>query len=520
LGRFGGVIALFLLLVLLTQNVAAQELSTQKAERVDYASILSQLDISEMRQTMLGIWRQGLNPKSYWTERMEGYFVRGGNIEYNLRSLANQAYLQMLKDLYLGSVDPQSVGRDVKLIRKPFLTPKELMPMLLAAGRESRTFMESLAPKNAPYLSVREAFVKIYPACRDGVWQNITPLDKPLRLFMRHPAIELIKKRLSLLGYYFTTQDDLFDGDLLNAVSDVQWNLRIKPDGEISPNGKVWGFLNVSCNERLQQMQADMEKMRWFPQYFEKRYVFVNLAMSYFILVDKSYDEPRYISFRTVNGRVARKSPTMIDEVQKVIINPYWTVPPTIFSEDKVEDLKNLTKPEIIEYFTSHKYEVWDGGFRKRIDPTTINWLAISEGRITPDIHIRQLPHLGNALGVLKFDLTNSFSIYLHDTNQRELFNEPMRQLSSGCIRLERPLDLAEFLLEDTPWDRATIESVFARPGEVILKSTELPVPKSHQTAIYTAYLTSSLSSDGVVRFVDDLYGQNAAIKRYLRALF
>ncbi|MBO9668381.1 MAG: amidase, partial [Bdellovibrio sp.] len=94
------------------------------------------------------------------------------------------------------------------------------------------------------------------------------------------------------------------------------------------------------------------------------------------------------------------------------------------------------------------------------------------------------------------------------------------RQLSSGCIRLEKPLDLAEYLLEDTPWDRKTIESLMARPGEVLSKSTELPIPKNKITPVYTVYLTSSMSSDGVVRFVEDLYGQNAAIRVKMSAQF
>ena len=226
------------------------------------------------------------------------------------------------------------------------------------------------------------------------------------------------------------------------------------------------------------------------------------------------------MSFRTINGRPARKSPTMRDEIVNVIINPFWVVPPTIFYEDKVNDLKDLTSDQIREYFDSHHYEAWVGGFRRKVDPTTIDWKGIAAGTVDPDIIIRQLPHLGNALGVLKFDLTNSFAIYLHDTNQRELFDTPMRQLSSGCVRLEKPLDLAEYLLEDTPWDRQTIASMMARPGEVVAKPTEIPVPSYKRLPVYTAYLTSMMNSDEIVRFVDDIYGQNPAVLRYLDGRF
>ncbi len=501
-------------------SLAQFEVSQPAYDNAEYNSVLNQLDLMDMRQAVLEIWKHGLNPQSYWTTKMEDLYKSGGNLERTLRPVAGPMFLRLLKDIYRGSVDPQTVGRDVKFIRKEFLSPQQLMTVLLAAGRRSAPLLDLVAPQNPPYFAVKDAMEKVFPLCQNGTWTEITPINTVLRLYSRNKVITDIKKRLSLLGYKMSNTDEVFDGDMLNAISDIQWNMRIKPDGLISPNGQVWKFLSVSCLDRVRQLQVDMEKMRWFPQYFENRYVFVNLAMSYFVLYDGSNEWTRTMTFRTVNGRSARKSPTMRDEILRVIINPFWIVPPTIFSEDKVNDLKNLSKAEVTQYFTSHNYEVWDSDFRQRIDPTTVDWLGLSQGTVAPDIQIRQLPHLGNALGVLKFDLTNSFAIYLHDTNQRELFNEPMRQLSSGCIRLEKPLDLAEYLLEDTPWNRKTIEATMARPGEVLTKSTELPIPKSKQTTVYTVYLTSLISSDGVVRFVDDIYGQNAVIRRNIMAAF
>ncbi|WP_413559541.1 L,D-transpeptidase family protein [Bdellovibrio sp. HCB209] len=498
----------------------AQLYTSAKPKPVDpltYNTVISEISIADMRTAIKQSWRHGLNPKLYWTDSLETSYSKGVNV----RSAANQAYLRLLNHLYVGSVNPQYVSYDIKFVKKEFLTPKQLRAISLATGKDARSLMDEVAPQNAPYQSVREGLVKIYPACTDGSWRDITPVNVPLRMYSKNPVIAQIKERMAILGYRINNINDTFDGDLLNAITDIQWNLRIKPDGEISPKGKVWAFLSVPCSERVRQLQVDMEKMRWFPQYFEDRYIFVNLAMSYFIMMDTSNpDYHRVMSFRTINGRPTRKSPTMQDKVVKVILNPFWTVPPTIFSEDKVNDLKVLTKAQIREYFDSHHYEVWTSDFRRRIDPTTIDWMGLSQGRVNYDISIRQLPHLGNALGVVKFDLTNGFLIYLHDTNQRELFDVPMRQLSSGCMRLEKPFDLAEYLLEDTAWDRKTIESMVARPGEVMSKSTEIPIPKSKQVSVYTAYLTSMMSSDDVVRFVDDIYGQNTAIKSFLTPLF
>ncbi|MEK2689690.1 L,D-transpeptidase family protein [Bdellovibrio sp. GT3] len=500
--------------------IAWAQLQTQAkpkpAEPIDYNTVVANISVADMRAAIKKSWKHGLNPKQYWTDSLESNYAKGVNI----RSAANKAYLRMLGHLYAGSVDPQFVGYDIKFAKKDFLSAKQLRAIVVATGNDAESLMDEVAPQNSPYQSAREGYLKIYPTCVDGSWKEITPVNVSLRMYTKNPVIPQIKARLAIMGYKMSNMNDIFDVDLLNAVTDIQWGLRIKPDGEISPKGKVWQFLSVPCGERARQLQVDMEKMRWFPQYFEDRYIFVNLAMSYFILMDVSNpDYNRVMSFRTVNGRPTRKSPTMRDMVVEVILNPFWTVPPTIFSEDKVNDLKVLNKQQIREYFDSHHYEVWSGDYRRKIDPTTIDWMGLSTGRVNYDIHIRQLPHLGNALGVVKFDLTNGFLIYLHDTNARELFNEPMRQLSSGCIRLEKPFELAEYLLEDTAWDRKTIESMVARPGEVMSKSTEIPIPKAKQTPVYTAYLTSMMSSDGVVRFVDDIYGQNNAIKKYLTPL-
>jgi murein L,D-transpeptidase YcbB/YkuD len=191
-------------------------------------------------------------------------------------------------------------------------------------------------------------------------------------------------------------------------------------------------------------------------------------------------------------------------------------VPPTIFIEDKVTEIRNLPRYQIKYYFESHNYEDWNKEMSRRLDPTTIDWWSY-DASLDADIYIRQKPNYWNALGVIKFELTNSFSVYLHDTNQRELFWESQRLLSSGCIRLEKPFDLAEYLLRGTEWDRAKIEASTLKPGEVADKSIKIDL--ANPMPVYTAFLTSFLSSDNIIRFTDDVYGQNGDILREMKAL-
>lgn len=476
-----------------------------QSKQAEYLEVINALDLDDIRSTMLGVGVHGLNPKAYWTDTMEQSFQQAGSNDPLLKPSASENYLRLLMDISLGVVNPELMGSDVKLKRKPFVTAPQLKVLLLASGTKATPLMESLAPQSAQYLALKESLRKLSDYCSQGQWGRLPDVPYDLALGFKHPVLPALKNRMRQLGYDIPAMDDAFDYPTLSAVNDIQWMLRRIPDGVISPNGKTWKYLNVPCQDRMRQVRLDMEKLRWFPQKFEDRYIFINLAMAHFTLIDKTGSSLYTMSFKTINGRPARKSPTMKDKIIYVIINPFWIVPPTIFKEDKVEEIRNLKPSEVANYFNSRNYEVWNSTFTRQIDPTTIDWWKL-DPRMDGDIYIRQKPNYMNALGVLKFMLTNSFAIYLHDTNQRDLFETPQRLISSGCIRLEHPLDLAEYLLKDTPWTRELIERYMAKPGQVL--DAETKVPLKQYMPVYMAFLTSQLSSDGVLRFTEDIYGQ------------
>jgi len=491
-----------------------EELTVQA--KLAYNTVVDVIPLDDMRTAMTGVWTHGLNSKVYWTDSMEKTYQKGDAQRAKMKKRVNEAYLQLLNDISLGSVDPETISIDIKMKRKKFLTPQQLQALVISTGQNASLLLDTLAPQNAPYVSLRTTLGKVFPACQNGQWGALVKTKKVLKMDVKDPAVVALKSRLAFLGYPISNPDDNFDQDVINAVNDIEWNMHMKPDNTLHPTGKVWKFLNVTCMERVRQLQADMEKMRWFPNQFEDRYIFINLAMTYFVLVDKTQNPAYVTSFRTINGRQERKSPTMRDKIVRVILNPSWVVPPTIFIEDKVTEIRGLPRYQIKYYFDSHNYEVWDKEFSHRLDPTSIDWWSF-DSKLDADIFIRQKPNYWNALGVIKFELTNSFSVYLHDTNQRELFWEPQRLLSSGCIRLEKPFDLAEYLLKGTQWDRTKIESSTLKPGEVADKSIKIDL--TNPITVYTAFLTSFLSSDNIIRFTDDVYGQNADILQNLKSL-
>lgn len=483
-------------------------------EEKAYLAAVDAYSIEDMRTVMAGVWAHGLNPRAYWTDDMETRYKNGGDNRFKAR--VNKNFLKLLKDISLGAVDPESLTKEIKVERKKFYSPKQFQALVVSTGQNASVLFNGLAPQTPPYIALKSMLQRVYQSCQNQTWVTVTRAKKPLKLNVKDPTVVALKNHLRFLGYPIASQDDVFDADTEKAVNDIQWNLHMKPDGTLHPSGKVWKFLMTSCNARVRQLQADMEKMRWFPQQFEDRYIFINLAMTYFVLVDKTQNPAYVTSFRTINGRPARKSPMLRDRIVEVILNPFWVVPPTIFIEDKVTEIRALPQWQIRYYFDSHNYEIWNHDWTQRVDPESINWWAIELG-MDAQIYIRQKPHYWNALGVVKFELTNSFSIYLHDTNQRELFYEAQRQLSSGCIRLEKPMDLAEYLLKGTEWDRAKIEATVAKPGEVMKDDT--PIKLKNPMPVYTVFLTSFLGNDGIIRFTDDSYGQNGNILEKLMAL-
>lgn len=485
-------------------------LSAKAQTSKDYLVVVDRIPVSELRWVMTQSGDHGVNAKSYWSDSMEQMF----SVDPQNATLRNQAslnYLRLLRDVSIGIVDPALAGVDIKLTRKKFPTPQELTTALGAAGGRPNVLLESMSSQMPQYLALRESLRKLNNYCVNGLWPVLPKVKKTLKLGSKDPVLIPLKTRMSQLGYPMNSLDDVYDDRVVAAVNDIQWNLRFKPDSKISPGGKTWKYLNVSCLDRMRQVRLDMEKLRWFPQYVEDRYIFVNLAMSYLSLIDKSDGGNYSMSFRTINGRATRKSPTMKDKIVYIVINPFWVVPPTIFREDKVEEIKNLYPWEIRQYFDTRHYQVWNKSFTQRIDPASIDWYNMDPNQDV-NIYIRQQPHRMNALGSLKFMMTNSYAIYLHDTNQRELFVEPQRLLSSGCVRVEKPVELAEYLLKETEWDRTAIERYMAKPGEVLDDDTKVQVKK--QMPVYMVFLTSQLSSDGVLRFAEDTYKQGTRLLR------
>lgn len=418
-------------------------------------------------------------------------------------------YVSLARQLYAGRLTPTEVSGDIRFTKKT-LKEEVLQKIVMSPDASRESMVNALAPKLGDYKMLVSLYGNLKAIQAQGPLAAIPAFKKPLRQGSKDPAIPAIKERLTSYGFPITSMDDVFNDEMAAAVGDIQRQLKFTPDFVISPGGGTIKYLNTSVEARIDQVRADMEKLRWLPQNPGQKYIFVNLAFSNLVLMDHSLENPVVFNFKTINGRVERKTPSMVDKIYQVIMNPFWTVPPTVFIKDKVEMIKQMSQWDIDSWFDTNHFIVVDESFRNQYRPSSIDWHNITSANV--GFYIRQMPNYYNALGVVKFSLTNGEAIYLHDTGERQLFGEENRLRSSGCVRVEKPLELAEYLLAGTIWDRYSIENQVARPGEVLDRETTVELKNS--MPVYLLPVTSHLSSDGVMRFTDDVYGHNAAIKQ------
>ena len=223
--------------------------------------------------------------------------------------------------------------------------------------------------------------------------------------------------------------------------------------------------------------------------------------------LDVVEDGALLMSMRVVVGRQYRRTPVFSDVMTYLVLNPYWHVPPGIAGQVILPLVR-----EDVGYLADKRISVYRGweADTKAIDPASIDWSAVDGTRMP--YRFRQEPGSGNALGRLKFMFPNKFNVYLHDTPARELIAKQERGFGSGCIRVEDPLELAEFVLQGDPW--WTRESLLASLEGEVDRTIHLPAP----IPVHILYWTAWADDNGLIHFRDDIYGRDERLEKALEA--
>lgn len=280
----------------------------------------------------------------------------------------------------------------------------------------------------------------------------------------------------------------IFDKKLEEAVMKFQTRHGLETDGIAGK--KTMEEMNVPLSERLNQIKANIERMKNLPQDPGDRYIIVNIPG---FEMEYSEEGITRLKMNVVVGEIENYTPVLHDTMTYIVFNPTWNVPLSIAIKEIVPEVKNDP-----EYLAEHNYVLLNGGYDSSdtISQEDVDWDEMTEENFP--ISIVQLPGETNSLGRIKFMFPNNLAIYLHDTPSNQLFKHEKRAFSHGCVRLEKPFELAELLLED--------QMEFEEMQEILKNEETVSVPLKHKVVVHITYQTAWIDEEGLLHFRDDVY--------------
>lgn len=449
----------------------------------------------------------GLDPSDYHVRALDSLrtlaFRPTASLEerVDLELVASDAFLVLGSHLLMGRVNPETINPEWLANRR-----SANLHEVLAEAMESGTvadLLDGLAPGQARYRALRATLANLRAVARAGGWPTVE-VGARLELGAQDPRVEALRRRLVAGGDLVGSSDDpqLFDDAVVDAVRRFQARHGLEVDGVVGP--ATLGQLNVTAVERARQIEANLERWRWLPADLGERHIEVNIAGFDVRVVEGGRVVRRH---RAVVGRQYRQTPMFSGLMTYLVLSPYWHVPPTIAAVDKLPAIK--VDPS---YITTQRMTLLEQGTSQPVDPATVDWTSMTGAEFNRRYRLRQDPGPANALGNVKFMFPNRHNVYLHDTPSRELFARASRSFSSGCIRVQDAVELAEYLLVDQPgWTRARID-------QVIAGGVERTVPLTRPLPVHLLYWTAWADDDGVVHFRDDIYGRDRTVSAALAA--
>lgn len=450
-------------------------------------------------EQILNAGQEGFEVNNYHLPRIRS-LINGGKVSATnaaeLELLLSDALFRLASDLYHGRFLPVELDPQWH-IPLPELQADERLVQAVEQARVKEV-ITGLTPYDSRYMALRDALNRLRHIAAAGGWHAL-PTGPTLRRGDRDQRVTLLRERLKISGDLTMApleSADFFDDALDEAVRFFQSHHGLEVDGAVG--AQTLKAMNISVEQRITQVRVNLERWRWLPRNFGNRYILVNMA-GYELELNESGHLP--LKMRVIVGKTYRQTPAFSGRLTYLVVNPTWTVPSVILKEDIFPQLRsnpNYLAQQKIRVFDSWKTDATE------ISPAQVDWSRITS-RHSP-YKFRQDPGPGNALGSIKFMLNNPFDIYLHDTPKRELFDRAVRAFSSGCIRLERPLELAERLLNDNnTWNGAQLLDAIKSN---VSKNVDLrqPVP------IYFTYMTAWIDEHGLLQLRPDVYERDKAM--------
>lgn len=440
---------------------------------------------------------EGLNPAHYHVGRINN-LLRAQSSSMNadeLNQLLQDGALSYIRDMTMGRPEIKRKDRDWLLEGRKVDVVQTLLEALQSS--DPRVSLQAIAPQYPEYQNHKRALAA-FKSREAELEPVIVPKGSTIKPGMSGDRVIMMRDRLNYLGYE-AGDSTLYDQRMGDAVKAFQRTHLLEPDG--AAGTKTITELNRSNDERVQQIQINMERWRWMPETMGDHYVMVDIpGFRYSVMKDGR----EAISARTVVGREGRKTPVFMSPMSYIVFSPYWHVPRSMAVKDFLPRLKK--DPYAL---TRSKIRVFSGG--KEVDPGTIDWSLYSANKFP--FQLRQDPGDHNSLGRVKFMFPNDHAIYLHDTPSKSLFNRTSRDFSSGCVRIENPEELAEYFLGEKGWDQNKIKSAFKRTSEA-----HVSLNQDKKIPVYTLYMTTRVEGDSI-SFRADIYNKDKVLIEALQSL-
>jgi len=425
-------------------------------------------------------------------------------------SAAMQRYLS---DLHQGRLDPRRINHHFRPPASDGFDPAERLREGLQAGQLADVVREA-APRLSQYEALRQALARMRALGDHPAWrQELPPLPRPARSQPGRPGklepgqtwagLALLAERLRLLGD-LTADEPLpvvYEGAWVEAVQRFQERHGLEVDGVVGKD--TWAALRVTPGERAQQIALNLERLRWTPLTEAQRMIVVNIPE--FVLRAYEVREGRIVVHQTMKIIVGKamdtRTPVFEEEMRSIEFSPYWNVPPSIARTETVPKLQRdpgyLAREDM-------EFVLPDGLVSTEVTPYVLAEVLAGRARI------RQRPGPKNALGAIKFSFPNRDHIYLHHTPAAQLFGKGRRDFSHGCVRVEQPVELALFVLQDMPqWNEQRVrEAMAAGQLQAVRLATPVPVLITYGTA---------LVKQGRLHFYPDIYGHDRELAEALR---
>lgn len=436
-------------------------------------------------------WSHGLNPDRYHRKEIAALIEQPrAETRQKLEMLLTDAAMRYAHDMSGMRVDAGALGLRSKYFRQPMKGVQ--LAAALAGARDVTAYLKEIAPRSELYVKMQAALAE--SVAEGAKYDHLLPLNfggvSMFKPGQSHPQVKKLREYLGLAHDPQFGPENFYDDRLAAAVMNFQRERSLEPDGIIGP--ATMGVMNRSHKDKINQLVANLERMRWLEQTPPDKYIMVNIPSQRLWAIEKG----RVVEeMNVIVGMPSRQTKQFTADATGVRFNPTWTVPLGL----KMADFK----PKLIRnpgYLHEKAISVSRDG--RSIDPHSVDWANVS-AREMNQMRFVQRPGNHNALGKIRILMPSDYDIYLHDTNSPEFFERTQRTLSSGCVRMSNPEAVARFILKDNAdWSDAKMKELIER-GRLVEVQAEKPFP------IYIVYQSIWLDDAGKLVFGPDVYGQD-----------